>query len=157
MSATASKGRRYPASVMRRARELRDAGWSIDAISDLVAQEHGQRPACATVLRWVDPEGSARRDRAARVRLRQRRASTGTYRFKLAGHADSPEYQAAFVRALRDEGASTSGIAATCNLLLPGEWTTTRVGTILRGGVPHHLRQMVTGGDLGAKRRPEHC
>lgn len=138
---TATKGRRYPATVMRRARDLRAAGWSIAAISDLIEREHGTRPACQTVLRWVDPEGSARRDERARVRLRQQRASSGTYRFRLAGRADSAEYQAAFIRALRARGASITSIAITCDLLLDGDWTRERVITVLRGGTPHHLRR----------------
>jgi hypothetical protein len=62
---------RYPAKVLVRARELRDAGWTIARIQDFLEREHGVRPSITTVLVWVDDSFAANRRRTQRRRMRR--------------------------------------------------------------------------------------
>jgi hypothetical protein len=47
---------RYTATTMTRARVLKEAGWSLRKIAELIEKETGQRPAATTVALWCYPE-----------------------------------------------------------------------------------------------------
>jgi hypothetical protein len=128
---TVATGRRYPAAAAHRARELRDAGWSIDRCRDFIAQEYGARPTFHTFKRWTDPEYQRSRD--ADVARRRRLRTAYTFRLVKGGDA-TPEYQAAFVRRLRSEGATVSSIAAACRVVFADEsWTYAKARYVLEG------------------------
>lgn len=138
-----STGRRYPAAVMHRARELRAAGWTYEQIRNILEQETGHRPARSMVARWVDERQAQRfRDRQ-NAWLAERRANHAT--FTLAGRrpADgfTADYQAAFVRRMSEIGLSPEAVAKVAVELVDPDWTRTAVETLLAGGVPHHLRR----------------
>ena len=123
------RGRRYPAAAATRARELREAGWSIDRCRDLIAREFGHRPTFHTFKRWTDPEYQRARDADVARRRRLRTA----YSFQLVkGGEATPEYQRAFIRRLRQEGATVGSIAAACRVVFADEgWTYARVRYVL--------------------------
>lgn len=66
-------GRGHSAQVVKRARELREAGWSLRDTSRIMTRE-GMPVATSTVFRWSNPEGHRKElERAAR-NARKRRA-----------------------------------------------------------------------------------
>ncbi len=128
---TAATGRRYPAAAAARARELRDAGWSIDRCRDLIAREFGSRPTFHTFKRWTDP--AYQRSRDADVARRRRLRTDYSFRLVKGGDA-TVEYQAAFIRRLRSEGVAVSGIAKVCRVVFSDDsWTYGRVRYLLEG------------------------
>jgi hypothetical protein len=81
-------GRGHSAQVVKRARELREAGWSLRDTARIMRGE-GMPVATSTIFRWSNPKGHRKEvDRAARNmrrrRAAERRPSVGyTIEFKL--------------------------------------------------------------------------
>lgn len=124
-------GTRYPVRVASRARELRESGWSVRQIRDLLGREENVRPALTAIARWTDPKYAERsRERQARW-LREKRAEAG---YSFAVNGNSPEYQAAFIRRLRDEDIAISAIAKVCRVVFDdSSWTYGKVRYALEG------------------------
>lgn len=131
------RGRRYPAAAATRARELRDAGWSIDRCRDLIAAEFGTRPTFHTFKRWTDPDYQRARDADVARRRRMRTA----YSFRLVQGGDpSPEYIRAFAERLSREGVSSPSIARVLRVTLDVDLGRAGVETLLAGGRPRGMR-----------------
>jgi hypothetical protein len=111
--------------MIARAREHRAAGWTYDAIRDLLHSEFDVRPSRATVLYWANEDARARK--LVRDRKRQRTVSAASRKPRTT----SPEYQAAFVRRLRAEGEPVTGIVRVCRVVFGGRWTRGRVLRLL--------------------------
>jgi hypothetical protein len=98
---------RYPAPIMARARQLREAGWSLAKIQQLVERETGNRPSINTVWCWVVPDAAERQATAKRGPLRARRA--GAASFAYPGHR-SPQWKVGRMQALHAAGLSISDV-----------------------------------------------
>lgn len=106
---SASTAVRHPMTMVMRARELREAGWSLKRVADHLATEFGcSPPAHNTVLRWCDP-AYGQRHSALRTR-RNRQASIKRTTFAI-GAKTTPEYRDAFMRELAAVGVPSSSIA----------------------------------------------
>jgi DNA-binding transcriptional MerR regulator len=92
----------YPITVIQRARELREAGWTLDQISELVERETGTRPACSTVHRWTDPAQERRHRERGRARHRRWSAAGAGAGGRLGSPRSSPEFKLARMRALSE-------------------------------------------------------
>jgi hypothetical protein len=66
----------YSSRVIVRARALRDAGWSVQKVRDLIAQEFGRRPTEQTVRGWLDEGYASKRRRLVRTAHRRSREIT---------------------------------------------------------------------------------
>lgn len=93
---------RYPAKVMARAVEHREAGWPCPKVCELLEREFGVRPSDAQVWRWTN----SRRVEALRQREYSRRSRTT--------RPASEGYRLARMRELRDAGLSfrSGGVVA---------------------------------------------
>lgn len=133
------RGRRYPMTVITRARELRSIGWSVPKIADILESEIGTRPADDTIRGWVNERYQRRRmarQADAQTRYRVKRAS-----FKLGGggHGITEDYLRAFIAALRNEGLSPNAIAGALRVQHDERWTRHMVDSVLGGGTPWML------------------
>lgn len=107
-----NRGTGHPMTVVTRARELVDAGWSYDAAARLLANE-GITVAARTISRWCDP---ARQEADRRRNLEYHRAHSAqdaTYRLK----GSTPEYRAGFIRLLAGHGMLRTQIAIACTVV----------------------------------------
>lgn len=100
----------YPAAVMRRACELREAGWTLRQVAAMIAEETGATPTDMTVLRWTNEKW----DEREKARARERRAAQASVRASFA--LTSPEFKLARMRAIHDRGVSCQAIAAVMAL-----------------------------------------
>jgi hypothetical protein len=115
----------YDGRMVARAREHREAGWTYDAICNLIAEEHGHRPSRETVIYWTND--AYRQRKIARQSSRERATKGASARV----WTRSPEAQAAFVRRLRAEGEPVAGIVRVCRVVFGGRWTRGRVLRLL--------------------------
>ena len=119
----------YPAALMAEAQRLYAGGWSPSEIQRLFEARGEQRiPSRTTIRVWGDEEFRERQlvsHRAAHHRRAEQRGRS----FRLA--ADTPEFQAAFVRRLREEGEPVSGLVRVCRVVFGGKWTRGRVLRLL--------------------------
>jgi hypothetical protein len=97
---------RYPVSAVKRASELREAGWSFRRIAALIERETGFRPAATTVQLWCSPDAYQDRLRRMRKRCDARR--------KALQHKPlvrtSSEWRLARMHELADRGVSARAI-----------------------------------------------
>ena len=111
--------RRYPASAVIRARELRDAGWSLRQITRLMRREFGVPVPQSTVACWVDDE------QARKQRLRSYNAHRRRWNAKVTGRLGSPHLTLDFklirLRALHEHGLSPGSIARVMSFDFPDE------------------------------------
>lgn len=132
--------RRYPARAAVRARELRDAGWSLRHITLLIRRELGLPVAQSTVCGWVDEE------QARKQRLRSYNAHRRRWNAKVTGRLGSPHLTLDFklirLRALHEHGLSASSIARVMSFDFPDQpLTEHQVRYSLRtGSVPRSWR-----------------
>ena len=63
----------YNSAAIVRARELRDAEWSIEKIRGLLEKEFGRKPSAQTVRCWIDEREAEKRRRLIRSGHRRRR------------------------------------------------------------------------------------
>ena len=109
-----SRGNRYTAATMMRARELREAGWFYKDIAMLLERELDLRVTYKTVERWCIPDELRERRMEYQRRHRAReRAQTSTPR------ASTPEWREARMRELRDAGMNLTAIGI-CSTVLWG-------------------------------------
>lgn len=118
---------RYTTAEIQLARELYAGGWNIAEICRVIASETGRSPSRGTVTTWVDDNYRLRRIEKIAARQRVDNAKTATFRLS----SRSLEYQAAFVRRLRDEDVTVRGIARCCRVVFGGRWTEYRVKQLL--------------------------
>lgn len=121
---------RHSVVVMRRARELREAGWAIPRIRDILEKEHAVRPSKDTITRWLDPAVAERRAQAAR----EKRAESAT--FGWSGWHPSPSWKLGRMRALRDAGVSYAAVAKVMSVDFGDELTEEEVRAALKLGRP---------------------
>ncbi len=121
---------RHSVVVMRRARELRDAGWAIPRIREILAKEHAVRPSNDTIARWLDPAVAERRAQAAR----EKRAEVAT--FGWSGWHPSPSWKLGRMRALRAAGVSYAAIAKVMLVDFGDELTEEEVRYAVKRGRP---------------------
>lgn len=108
-----ARGRRYPVTMVVRARQLREAEWSYGAIARLLQRETGHEIASSTIRLWLD-QAAGDRQRAWQRDFSKRRASASTGR--LGGHESAtPEFRHARMVALDTLGVSAGGIARVMN------------------------------------------
>jgi hypothetical protein len=119
----------YPARLIMRARALRAAGWTLDRIADLIADETGQRPYRSTIHRWVDPDADQRgRDASRRWqrRFRSEKGATKGGRLGAAHHTDA--YQDFRACALLAAGLPAAAVARVMAFDYPSsDWTLVKV------------------------------
>lgn len=96
----------YPASVMLRAKDLREGGWSLRGIQQLLKEETGFAPTDHTILYWTDPD-FRRRDLARRRRRRSPRTVPG----RLGSPLASEDQKLERMQALRQHNLSFRSIA----------------------------------------------
>jgi hypothetical protein len=98
--------------MMVRARELRDAGWSIGRIRRLLAAEFGcSPPSPNTIWCWVEPAAGERQAATKRESQRDERAASASFVFP---GKRSPQWKLGRMRALRRAGMS---VAAICTVM----------------------------------------
>ena len=138
--AVPARGRRYPITVVKRARELHDAGWTIAQIARLLESELGAAPRDDTIRCWVNE--TYRQQRTVKQARSQARHRVRRVEFKLGGggHGITQEYLRAFVAALRAEGLSPNAIAGVLRVQHDQRWTRHMVTSFLAGGEPWMLR-----------------
>lgn len=131
LAALAPKARRWPTSVAVQARKFHADGWTTRQIARLIEKEHGVAPSPNTVKCWVDQDYAERRRKDFAHYHRQR----ADWQFTFPGRGfRSSEYQAAFIRRLRKEGAAVASIAAVCRVVFADDsWTYGRVRYVLEG------------------------
>lgn len=101
----------YPITIVKRARVLREAGWSLRRISALIERETGRRPSINTVAYWTDADYEARK---LAKNLRRHRAASGRGAgagARLGCHRHTPEFRLARVAALRAFGVDVRSVA----------------------------------------------
>ena len=103
---------RYPASMMVRARELREAGWSLRDIARLVEKETGRRPGATTVALWCYPPD---RQRARRGTLNTHSARERAKRYT-PNQRFTPEWKLERMRELFLRGVSYKAIGIVAGI-----------------------------------------
>jgi len=104
----------HSSAMVGRARELRDAGWQVRRIRDLLAREFdGHAPSVNTVWCWVEPDAALRQAAAKRRLDRRDRAATASFSFP---GRRSPVWKLGRMHALRAAGLSCVKIAAVMAL-----------------------------------------
>lgn len=99
----------YTITVIRRACELREYGWSLRRIADFVEQDTGRRPSCSTVLAWVDADAAKKKAALSR----KRHAEIGSSRGSTGIGERAPAWKLARMRALSElPGMSEQAIAS---------------------------------------------
>lgn len=111
---SAATSTRYPASAIAKARHLRGAGWSLADVGRFLEEDLGSRPSRSTVMRWTNPVREEKQREHGRRHAARRNAERASFRFP--GNR-SPEYRAAFMRRLRDEGMPHESIARCCRVV----------------------------------------
>jgi hypothetical protein len=96
----------YPVSTMLRAIELREGGWELERVRELLTAEGLGAPTTKTIQRWVDPDYAERQ--AEFGRRAHRRFGASRARFRLS--SNTPEYRLAFLRTLREQGLSCQAL-----------------------------------------------
>ena len=116
-----ARARRYNLTAVRRARSLKDAGWTISQISGLIEREFGSRPSRSTLDRWLHP-GRAERHTQRMVRRRaERRAEEGQVRWP--GKQPSLARKVARIRMMLELGLTDAQIAALMNADFGDGWS----------------------------------
>jgi hypothetical protein len=127
-----SMGMGYPASVMRRAVELKRAGWSAPRVADFLEEEMGVRPSRWAISRWADEQLAERKREDDRARNQSLRAARSDGR--LGDNRHSPTFQAARIRALAGTGMTKENIRRVMRLDYPkARWSMYRIEQILDG------------------------
>jgi hypothetical protein len=106
MTTALRPGSGYPSTVVARAVELGDAGWSAYAIPGHLEKEFGVRPQDSTVRRWLDPRIAERERRRTRQKERARRQQIG---MRMIVVDDDRKLE--LMRRLDDEGMSVAAVA----------------------------------------------
>ena len=136
-----SSGVRYPARVMARAIEHREAGWTLREIQRMLADEFGcDPPSPATIATWTNPKLADRLRAAGRERQRRLRRDGMQYRMPTTRHAD---WRFGRMLALAEvEGLSCAAIARVMTFDFPDTPVTEHQVryAIERGVVPRTLR-----------------
>jgi hypothetical protein len=128
---------RYTAQDLTRARELRSAGWTYEQIARLLAREHGHTIHKRTVQLWLnDTARETHRQHGIRT---ARKAHAAAASFRLPGH--TPEYRAAFMQRLADEGVSAPDIGKVCGVVFGERLSGGRVRYALAVSRPVRPRQ----------------
>lgn len=127
MSVKRDTGKRYPVSMLRRAREHREAGWSIYSIRGFLEDEFGEAPHETSILRWVD-EGY-RRAHIAVQNARREQSFASEAKFKLQGKSEA--YCKAFVQRLAAQGVRPADISRVTAVVLPEQIGEDRVRYLL--------------------------
>jgi hypothetical protein len=120
----------YTSMTIARAREHHRAGWTIEEIRDLVAEELGRRPTWHTVRCWIDP------GYAHRLRGRIRRAQRASRERKLGRKPIrnvTPEWEAGRVKELHDGGLAYDAIVVVARLWWGAKLTEHQVRGRLNG------------------------
>lgn len=114
----------YPASLMAEAQQMHADGWTGYQIHRILRQRDLERtPSLTTVYLWINPE--YRLNHRERHRVEERKAGAAKAKFKLP--SDSPEYQLAFIRRLREEQVTWENVARVCRVVFGGRWSVYRV------------------------------
>lgn len=133
----------YSANVMRRAREHREAGWSLRRICDFIEREVGRRPSPSTVQAWVNPRAHQRKIQADQERHRAFSALGSAAGGRLGSPRHTPEFKFARMLALRDlDGMSCQAIASAMHYDFGDELTADQVRWALsQGRIPRSIRR----------------
>jgi hypothetical protein len=118
------RARRYPARIAVLAQDLRGGGWSVAEVKGILDRDHGLDVSKDTIRRWTDPKYAAAV--AARIQRRNRKAWAERWTFELGGSRRTPEYEAGFVKRMRDEGVLWPDVARVCGIVFGGRWTVER-------------------------------
>src|SRR5689334_19478820 len=107
-----SRSMGHPMTVVKRAQELVEIGWSAEATSRILADE-GVTVTPRTNLRWTNP-AQAERDRKRSLAIHRRNTRTQSV-FRLRG--TTPEYRDEFIRRLDAASVPATSIAKVCSIL----------------------------------------
>ena len=122
----------YPATVMARARELREYGTEITDIQHRLQREFGASPSQSTISRWCSEKVRARELVSGARRSARRRAAT--YDGRLVRPGMSPECKFVRMRALAELGISEHDIGVLMGFDLGDELTRWQVRRALSRG-----------------------
>lgn len=100
----------YRQEIVDRAKEHREAGWSLDDVARHLRREFGHAPSRTTISTWTDPAYAERRRKLIREGERRRYVPTGRKTI-------SPELRLERMVQLRDAGATFSSIAIVSGVL----------------------------------------
>lgn len=124
MSAT-----RYDTRTVLHTKRLREAGWSLRGIQDILHKEFGVRPARDTLKVWTDPKFAERRRADHREKRKTKRAYD--WNFALGGPNVTPEYKAAFMARLHEADVPRASIAKVCTVVFGEPWSRDKVKVVL--------------------------
>jgi hypothetical protein len=130
---------RYAITDKNRAVELREAGWSLERICDLIEQERGHRPSKKTIWTWTYPAKAREQQLRSRARSRRRRAAGATFRWP---NPRGPEWKVGRMHVLRDGGLSCAAIASVMTIDFPDTPLTEHQvrGAMTEGRMPRNLK-----------------
>ncbi len=114
----APKGRRYTVPTMVRAKQLREAGWSLDRIADLLECELGVRPHVDTIAIWTIPSRARSYEQSVKRADRRRRNANATGRMPNAARF-SADFQLIRAKGLRAAGLSVEAVAKAMSFDFP--------------------------------------
>lgn len=127
LEATTS-ARRYPAAAAHRARELREAGFSLSKVGELIGREFGAQPSDSTLMAWTSDGYAARRYK----RREHLRVAAYTGRRGASHHSTVARY--ARLVALRDAGLGFRSVAVVLNLDYGDDFTEDQIRAAIRRG-----------------------
>lgn len=119
--------REYPVATMRRARELRGAGWYPTDIRRILGDEGHRQPSLFTIQQWTNDR--YQRDHTERMRRRASERSAESTSFRLPGSTDP--YRLAFMRELRKAGVPSPSIGKVCGVVFGEPLSAARVRRLL--------------------------
>lgn len=99
----------YRQEIVDRAKEHRQAGWSLEDVSRHLRREFGHAPSRTTISTWTDPAYAERRRRLVREGERRR--------YVPKGRTTTPELRLERMLQLREAGATFSAIAIVSSVL----------------------------------------
>jgi hypothetical protein len=119
--------REYPVATMRRARDLREAGWFPTDIRRILGEEGHRQPSVMTIKLWTND--GYQQDHAQRTRRRALERSAQAARFRLP--SGSEPYRLAFMRELRAAGVPCPSIGKVCGVVFGDRLSGARVRRLL--------------------------
>lgn len=121
----------HPVSLRAEARRMHEAGWSAHRIHQMFRDRLGDAaPARATVYNWTDDHAYERHKRSVIASHARRRSREPVFRL----YGTTPEYRAAFIERLREEGIALNAIAKVCRVVFDDDsWTYAKVRYAVEG------------------------